>query len=77
MFAQFYSSLNSDSKYNEITRAKFETVPAQLVAQTQCEETVRDGFFKRLFTNPDREKEYEEEKKRKGIFSIFRRKNKD
>ena len=77
MFVQFYSSLNSDSKYNEITRAKFETVPAQLVAQTQCEETVRDGFFKRLFTNPDREKEYEEEKKRKGIFSIFRRKNKD
>lgn len=77
MFAEFYSSLNSDSKYNEITRAKFETVPAHLVAQTQCEETVRDKFFKRLFTNPDKTKDYKDKKKRKGFFSIFKSKDKD
>lgn len=77
MFAQFYSSLNRDSNYNEITRAKFVKVPAHLVAQTQCEDTQRDGFLRRLFTNPDRPKEYKEEKPRKGIFSIFRRKNRD
>ncbi|MGF1556854.1 transglycosylase domain-containing protein [Paucihalobacter sp.] len=77
MFAEFYSSLNSNSKYNEVTRAKFETVPTHLVAQTQCEETVRDKFFKRLFTNPDKTKDYKEKKKRKGFFSIFRSKDKD
>lgn len=77
MFAAFYSSLNSDSKYNDITRAKFETVPSQLVAQTECEETVRDNFFKRLFTNPDKTKDYKDKKKRKGFFSIFKSKDKD
>ena len=77
MFAQFYSSLNRDSNYNEITRARFERVPQHLAEQINCEDTQRDGFLKRLFTNPDRPKEYKEEKKRKGIFSIFRRKNRD
>lgn len=77
MFAQFYSRLNSDSQYNEITRAKFEKTPEHLIGQTQCDDIRRDGFFKRLFTNPDKPKEHKEEKKRKGIFSIFRKKNKD
>lgn len=77
MFAQFYISLNSDSNYNEITRAKFDKVPAHLFEQTQCDDILRDGFFKRLFTNPDTPKEFEVEKKRKGFFSIFRRKKND
>lgn len=77
IFSQFYSSLNRDSNYNVITKAKFEPVPQHLDEQINCEDTRRDSFFKRLFTNPDRQKEYKEEKKRKGIFSIFRRKNRD
>ncbi|TPV35998.1 penicillin-binding protein [Paucihalobacter ruber] len=77
MFATFYSSLNSDSKYNKITRAKFETVPSHLIAQTQCEETVRDNFLKRLFTNPNKPNNYKDKKKRKGFFSIFKSKDKD
>lgn len=77
IFSQFYSSLNRDTNYNIITKAKFEPVPQHLDEQINCEDTRRDSFFKRLFTNPDRPKEYKEEKKRKGIFSIFRRKNRN
>lgn len=77
MFSQFFSSLNRDSNYNVITKAKFEPVPQHLDEQINCDDTRRDSFFKRLFTNPDRQKDYKEEKKRKGIFSIFRRKNQD
>jgi penicillin-binding protein 1A len=77
MFAQFYGSLNADSNYNAITKTRFERVPEHLTDQILCEPITRDGFFRRLFTNPDKPKEYKEEKKKGGIFSIFRRKNKD
>ncbi len=77
LFAQFYSSLNANSKYNEITNSRFEKIPEHLIEQTLCEDTKRDGFFKRLFTNPDKPKVEKEEKKKGGIFSIFKKKNKN
>jgi len=77
LFAQFYSILNADKKYNRITKAPFEKIPEKLLEQTQCEPTKRDGFFKRIFTNPEKPKEHKEEKKKGGIFSIFKKKNKN
>ncbi|MEX0995467.1 MAG: transglycosylase domain-containing protein [Flavobacteriaceae bacterium] len=75
LFAQFYGSLNADENYNSITNARFENIPEHLLEQTQCEPTKRDGFFKRLFTNPDKPKEHKEEKKKGGLFSIFKKKS--
>lgn len=75
LFAQFYASLNTNSKYNDFTKARFEKIPEHLIEQTLCEPTKREGFFKRLFTNPDKPKVEKEEKKKGGIFSIFKKKN--
>lgn len=75
MFAQFYQSINRDGVYQNITNARFESLPEHLLAQSQCEDTKRDGFFKRLFKNPDKPKEYKEKKEKGGLFSIFKRKN--
>ncbi len=77
LFAQFYQSLNADATYNEYTNARFESVPAHLREQIACEDTQRDGFLKRLFTNPDKTKEYKEKKKKGGLFSIFKKKDKN
>lgn len=77
MFAQFYSSLNIDPNYSALTNAKFEKIPEHLLESTNCEPVVRDGFLKRLFTNPDKPKKFKEKEKKGGIFSIFRKKNKD
>ncbi|GGD94042.1 penicillin-binding protein 1A [Planktosalinus lacus] len=75
MFAQFYQSINRDGNYRNITNARFESLPEHLQAQSECEDTKRDGFFKRLFTNPDKPKEFKEKKKKGGLFSIFKRKD--
>jgi penicillin-binding protein 1A len=77
LFAQFYQSLNADAAYNEYTNARFDNIPAPLSDQINCEDTKRDGFFKRLFTSPDKTKEHKEKKKKGGLFSIFKKKDKN
>ncbi len=77
LFAQFYSSLNANSDYNSITNARFEKIPEHLLEQTQCEPSKRDGFLKRLFTNPEKPIEHQQERKKRGLFSIFKNKDKN
>lgn len=77
MFAQFYGSLNADSNYSDLTNARFEKIPEHLIESTLCESTQRDGFFKRLFNNPGKPKEFKEKEKKGGLFSIFRKKEKN
>tara|TARA_R110000850_G_scaffold80862_1_gene173495 strand:+ start:37448 stop:39730 length:2283 start_codon:yes stop_codon:yes gene_type:complete len=77
LFTQFYQSLNADVAYKDFTNARFNNVPAHLREQITCEDTKRDGFLKRLFTNPDKTKEHKEKKKKGGLFSIFKKKDKN
>ncbi len=76
IFASFYQKLNAEAAYDIYTQANFETPPAVLREEMNCEDTKRDGFFKRLFTNPEKKKE-DKEKKKGGLFSIFKKKDKN
>ncbi|MAP53313.1 transglycosylase domain-containing protein [Altibacter sp.] len=54
--AKFFQKVNKDSTYNDISRARFQA-PSPVARQLlDCPPTKRDGFLKRLFTNPDKKK---------------------
>ncbi|RFN58723.1 penicillin-binding protein 1A [Marixanthomonas ophiurae] len=54
--AKLFQKMNKDTTFNSITKARFKTPNATVVEMLDCEPTKRDGFFKRLFTNPDKKK---------------------
>lgn len=56
LFALLMKELNKDSNFNDITRARFESPLAVVADRLDCKPVKRDGFFKRLFTNPDKKK---------------------
>ena len=56
LFALWYQDLNKDKKFNYITKAQFEKPNVFVRDQLNCEPVKRDGFLKRLFTNPDKKK---------------------
>jgi penicillin-binding protein 1A len=79
--ALFLKQLNSDSKFNTITKAKFETPSEDIIAALDCDPEKRDGFLKRLFTKDKKEREFDansedKKKKKKGIFSFLKKKDK-
>ena len=56
LFALWYQELNKDKSFNHITKAQFEKPSVFVRDQLNCEPVKRDGFFKRLFTNPNKKK---------------------
>ena len=56
LFALWYKELGRDKDFNAITKAKFENPSKYVLDQMDCDPVKRDGFFKRLFTNPDKKK---------------------
>nr|WP_317196343.1 transglycosylase domain-containing protein [Salegentibacter tibetensis] len=74
VFAKLMQKMNSDPEFNEITRARFSPVSAEIKEMMDCDPEKRDGFFKRLFGGGDKEeseelpKKEEEKKKKKGFF---------
>lgn len=56
LFAKFMQELNKHPSYNDITKAQFEKPNRSVVEMLECEPIKRDGFFKRLFKNPDKKK---------------------
>ncbi len=56
MFALFLQKLNKDKDYNAITNAKFEKPTDEVLNMLDCEPIKKDGFFKRLFKNPNKKK---------------------
>ena len=70
--------LNADEKFNFITTAKFESTDEDVLADLDCDLAKEDGFFKKLFGGKKNEKEFKKEKKKKGgIFSFLKGKDKD
>ncbi|MCM4158957.1 penicillin-binding protein [Antarcticibacterium flavum] len=77
IFALFLQELNSQEEYKEITSSRFTAPSATVVSSLDCEPEKRDGFFKRLFTNPDKPQK-EEKKEKKGFFKrLFGKKDKN
>ncbi|WP_445737098.1 penicillin-binding protein 1A [Mariniflexile sp.] len=62
IFAKFYKKLSSDAKYDNLTKSHFESPTAEVVSDLNCEETKRDGFFKRLFTKKHKTRKFKGEK---------------
>lgn len=56
LFALFMQKLNSDTAFTTISKAKFEAPSAGVLHQLDCDPVKRDGFLKRLFTNPKKVK---------------------
>lgn len=77
IFALFLQELNSHEDYKEITSSNFSPPSATVVTLLDCDPEKRDGFFKRLFTNPDKPQK-EEKKEKKGFFKrLFGKKDKN
>lgn len=80
VFALFLKSLNSEPKYQDITSARFAPPSASVAAMLACEPERRDGFFKRLFSNPEKEEgstRKKEKKKKSFLGRIFGKKDKN
>ena len=58
IFAKFYQKLNADSNYNTITKSRFESPSSEVLEALNCEEEKRDGFFKRLFSKKDNQRQF-------------------
>ncbi|MEN3323404.1 transglycosylase domain-containing protein [Mariniflexile soesokkakense] len=58
IFAKFYKKLNADDRYNNITKSHFEMPSDEVVSDLNCEESKRDGFFKRLFTRKKKQRKF-------------------
>lgn len=56
IFALWYQQLNSNNAFDAITKAQFKKPSPFVLDQLNCEPIKRDGFFKRLFTNPKKKK---------------------
>lgn len=56
IFALWMQKLNSDKSFDYITKAKFKAASPTVMEKLDCDPIKRDGFFKRLFKNPDKKK---------------------
>jgi penicillin-binding protein 1A len=54
--AKLLQKMNNDKSFDSITKAKFEKPSPEVIASLDCPPTKRDGFLKRLFTNPEKKK---------------------
>ncbi len=76
MFAEFYSALSKNKEFDEITQAQFEPISIEVKNAIECDVEKKDGLFKRIFGKNKDEKSFHEDKqkKKKGIFSWFKKK---
>lgn len=56
IFALWTQKLNADKSFDYITKAKFTSPSPSVLPKLDCDPVKRDGFFKRLFKNPNKKK---------------------
>lgn len=54
LFAMLYKKMTSNKKLKKLTTGSFSETPERIVEALDCKEIKKDGFFKRLFTNPNK-----------------------
>lgn len=59
LFALWWKQLEKNPEYAGLTRSKFTPPEPHIVAALDCKPEKRDGFFKRLFTNPNKTRKKE------------------
>jgi penicillin-binding protein 1A len=73
IFGTMYQQMVKEDRFNEITRAKFPSLSKNQREALNCDDIRRDGFFKRLFSKDETEKNFDDEKekeeKKEGFFS--------
>ena len=81
IFAKLMQKMNADSEFNNITNARFESLPADLAEMMECPPQERDNFFERLFSGKSKDQKRDKndkEKKKKGFFKrLFGKKEND
>lgn len=78
IFGRFYKEMLQNKEFSDITQARFPILDIEQQKALDCDDKKRDGFFKRLFSKDEVEKEFEkeeEEKKKKGFFNRLFNKN--
>ncbi|WP_242156197.1 penicillin-binding protein 1A [Aestuariivivens sediminis] len=58
IFAKFYQKLNADSKFDIITKSKFEVSSSQVIKDLDCKPEKRDSFLERLFRSKRQKKTF-------------------
>ncbi|GAL79769.1 hypothetical protein JCM19274_3181 [Algibacter lectus] len=53
--------MNKDSKYDGITKSRFETPTDDVVSDLDCNEEKRDGFLKRIFSSKKKQRKFKGE----------------
>ncbi|QLG44218.1 transglycosylase domain-containing protein [Costertonia aggregata] len=56
LFALWMQKLNSNKKFDSYTKASFPKASESVLEKLDCKPIKRDGFFKRLFKNPNKKK---------------------
>ncbi|WP_273567685.1 transglycosylase domain-containing protein [Maribacter halichondriae] len=56
LFALWMQKMNRDPEFNAITKARFPRPDVNVLRSLDCEPIKRDGFFKRLFKNPNKKR---------------------
>ncbi|TKD55689.1 transglycosylase domain-containing protein [Flavobacterium sp. ASW18X] len=56
IFAKLYQKMNAESQFDSITKATFSPLTPEQQAKLACDPIKKDGFLKRLFTNPKKKK---------------------
>ncbi|NHF61353.1 penicillin-binding protein [Flavobacteriaceae bacterium TP-CH-4] len=56
LFALWYKELNRAKEFNSITKARFKRPSKTVLDELNCPPVKRDGFFKRLFKNPNKKR---------------------
>lgn len=56
LFALWMQKMNAAPEFNSITRARFPNPDISVLRSLDCEPIKRDGFFKRLFKNPNKKR---------------------
>jgi len=78
IFAKMMQKMNADKNFNSITQAKFDEPSEDVQRILDCDETKKDGFFKRLFGGEEKKKKkFEDEDDDGGFFSFLKGKKDD
>ncbi len=56
LFALWLQKLNKEPDFDKVTKAHFEKPGQTVLEQLDCDPIKKDGFFKRLFKNPNKKK---------------------
>jgi len=75
IFGLWLQKVNSDASLKQYSSSRFRPLSDKAVRLMDCPPIKEDGFFKKLFTNPDKEKskDFDEDgKKKKGVFKRFK-----